>query len=331
MPDGLHAGPQPVLPVSPEALAGFLSERVQAPVVLHETGLLAGGAVQHNWRLDVTVDGAPRTLVLRCGPDLPLPESRPKPFEFDLITRAWHAGVPVAEPLWCADSAGGGFFVSAHVEGDTDRDRLWQGSTNGTLVGDLGKALARVHVVAPGRDDVVERPHDRVGTLWSWADDLVDVPGGVRSGLDWLNANTPAPAGQSLVHRDFRTGNFLVRDRRLAAILDWEFAGWGDPAEDIGWLCARCWRGPHADREAGGLGPRADFLDAYRSAGGPDAGAGRVRFWEVFAHVRWALIALQQGARARAGAWPAQELREAASRVPELAADIEADVARLTA
>ena len=28
----------------------------------------------------------------------------------------------------------------------------------------------------------------------------------------------------------------------MTGVLDWEFAAWGDPHEDIGWLCAPCWR-----------------------------------------------------------------------------------------
>eukprot|EP01035_Chromulina_nebulosa_P049233 gene49233-66860_t len=34
----------------------------------------------------------------------------------------------------------------------------------------------------------------------------------------------------------------MVNATGLTGILDWEFAAWGDPHEDIGWLCARCWR-----------------------------------------------------------------------------------------
>ena len=50
------------------------------------------------------------------------------------------------------------------------------------------------------------------------------------------------PWETTLIHRDYRTGNYLVDGGRLTAALDWEFAGWGDPREDIGWFTARCWR-----------------------------------------------------------------------------------------
>jgi aminoglycoside phosphotransferase (APT) family kinase protein len=97
-----------------------------------------------------------------------------------------------------------------------------------------------------------------------------------------------------LCHRDFRTGNYLFDGATLTAILDWEFAGWGDPHEDIGWFCCKSWRFARLDREAGGIADRTPFYRGYESQSGRQIDLGRVRFWEVLASVRWAVIALQQ-------------------------------------
>ncbi len=88
-------------------------------------------------------------------------------------------------------------------------------------------------------------------------------------------APCPAPVAPRFIHRDFRTGNYMVDARGLTAILDWEFAGWGDPASDVGWFCAACWRFGRPDLEAGGVGSRAAFLRGYADGGGeaPEAGA----------------------------------------------------------
>ncbi len=83
----------------------------------------------------------------------------------------------------------------------------------------------------------------------------------------------------------------------LTGILDWEFAGWGDPDEDIGWFCCKGWRFARLDREAGGIAARAPFYAGYESAVGRRPDPDRVRFWEVLANVRWAVIALQQSDR----------------------------------
>src|SRR5690606_38467189 len=82
-------------------------------------------------------------------------------------------------------------------------------------------------------------------------------------GLRWLECNVPdedAWRAEQLVlaHRDFRTGNLMIDAHGLTAVLDWEFAAWSHPLEDLGWLCAPCWRfGQRGEaRAAGGLGSR---------------------------------------------------------------------------
>ena len=63
-----------------------------------------------------------------------------------------------------------------------------------------------------------------------------------------------------LCHGDYRTGNYLVDEGELSGILDWEFAVWSDPLEDLGWFCARYWRFDAWHREAGGIAEREDFF-----------------------------------------------------------------------
>jgi len=47
----------------------------------------------------------------------------------------------------------------------------------------------------------------------------------------------------------------------------------------------------------GGIAARAPFYRAYETASGRQLDPERVRFWEVLANLRWAVIALQQGDR----------------------------------
>ena len=129
-----------------------------------------------------------------------------------------------------------------------------------------------------------------------------------------------------LCHRDFRTGNYLVDESGLTAILDWEFAGWGDPMEDIGWFCAKCWRFGQNAREAGGIGARADFYRGYERRSGRRIASERVRYWEIMAHARWALIALLQGERHVSGAELSLDLALTGRR----AAELEYELIRMT-
>jgi len=326
MPDGHAVANTPRLPADLRPLEGWFAARMGArEVSIRETALLPGGAVQRNWRLTLDVDGRSRDVVLRTGPDIALPESRSKGAEFALLSHAHAAGIRVAEPLWVepgGEVIGRAFLVSAFCDGNADRQVLFARPDNDALLEQLGDALARVHGAGIPDGLVPETPRERVDTLQEWACDLDSVPRGVAAGLDWLDVNAPEATLPTLVHRDFRTGNFLIAADRLEALLDWEFAAAGDPHEDIGWFCAECWRGGNVSREAGGLGDRAVFLDAYVAAGGANPDPQRVGFWEVFAHIRWALIAMQQARRAEAGEYPDWELIEAGNRVPGLSAKI---------
>lgn len=331
MPDGLNSGPAPELPLPVAELEAWFAERLMtAGAKIVSTRLLPGGAVQHNWRIDLEANGRMQSHLLRAGPAIPLPESCSKAEEFDFLRIAHAAGVPVPVPLWRHDGRTP-FLVSRICAGDARREPLFSGADNTPLLRDLAVALAQVHAVSPPQGARPETPAARVRTLTDWQTALDDIPAdtqrGLERGLAWLAASAPGRSAMRLVHRDFRTGNFLVEDGRLQAVLDWEFAGWGDPHEDIGWFCAACWRGSETHREAGGLGDREDYYAAYAAAGGHVPDPERVRFWEVFAHMRWAIIALQQGARARAGAHPAWELAEAEARVPGLL-DAVADMTR---
>ena len=59
----------------------------------------------------------------------------------------------------------------------------------------------------------------------------------------WLRANAPVAPRLSIVHGDYRLGNFLEVDGRITAILDWELVHLGDPHEDLAWMCLPQFRG----------------------------------------------------------------------------------------
>jgi aminoglycoside phosphotransferase (APT) family kinase protein len=103
----------------------------------------------------------------------------------------------------------------------------------------------------------------------------------------------------------------------VAAVLDWEFAAWGDPHADLGWFCAKCWRFGSA-YEAGGIGAREAFYTGYAAEAGRAVDAVRVIWWELAAHIRWAVIAIDQAERHLSGKEPSLELALTGHIVPEL-------------
>ena len=86
-------------------------------------------------------------------------------------------------------------------------------------------------------------------------------------------------------------GNLIIGNEGLRAVLDWELAHIGDPAEDLGWLCVRAWRFGGAG-PVGGIGAYEDLLEAYGEASGEYISLETLRWWEVLGTVKWGLMCI---------------------------------------
>jgi aminoglycoside phosphotransferase (APT) family kinase protein len=303
---------------------------------------LTGGAIQENIAVEALIEGGPlagrHDWVLRTDAPSSVATSHPRAAEFALLQVAHAAGVRVPEPfLLCRDGEGPDFFTMQRMPGLAAGHRLAKDDTlvpdRAALARDLGENLARLHRVTPPVATLgflgapaADPARDAIVSYRRALDDLACVRGeawpALEWGLAWCARNAPPPLPPCLLHRDYRTGNYLVHEGRLSAMLDWEFAGWGDPREDIGWMFARCWRFARPDREAGGVGAARDFLEGYANAGGRDTAWEETIYWQVLAHLRWAVIALQQAERHRSGSQRSLELALTAHIVPELEFEI---------
>ncbi len=52
----------------------------------------------------------------------------------------------------------------------------------------------------------------------------------------WLEVNAPHSDRVTLVHGAYRTGNLLIEDDRISAVLDWELQVLGDPMYDVAYV-----------------------------------------------------------------------------------------------
>ncbi|MDB5408490.1 MAG: aminoglycoside phosphotransferase [Rhodospirillales bacterium] len=293
---------------------------------------LSGGAIQENYAVDVETASGRQRLVLRADAPSAIAVSHGRAQEFALLKVAHAEGMTVPQPIFfCADPTilGKPFYVMRRVAGTAAghvivRDDKWHGDRI-ALADRLGRELAILHRVRPPHPDLAFLPMPSVSPALVAIEayrgflDSYRLPRpALEWGLRWLERHAPPLAELVLCHRDYRTGNYMVDDSGLTGILDWEFAGWGDPHEDIGWFCAKCWRFGANAREAGGIAGRDDFLRGYSAESGRRIDPGQVRYWETMAHARWAVIALQQGERHVSGAEPSLDLALTGRRVAEL-------------
>jgi aminoglycoside phosphotransferase (APT) family kinase protein len=288
---------------------------------------IPGGASRETWLIEAGEDGL-RYVLRRDPPGAESLVSQRQ--EFDLIRLASDAGVPVPRPLRF-EPEGGRFETAgnlmAYVGGESVAPRILRKpeyeAARARLTPQLGEALARIHSIDPGAAVEVLGDPQMDATLaavesWEQALETIGEPlPAVEAGLRWLRANRPEPTEPALVHGDFRLGNFIVDQSGLAAVIDWELAHIGDPAEDVGWICIRSWRFGNDERRVAGLGSLDEFLAAYESAGGPRLDRERLRFWEVFGNVKWAVICARQANDHRTGLRPSHELASLGRRVCE--------------
>jgi aminoglycoside phosphotransferase (APT) family kinase protein len=281
------------------ALRAGAAEHFAAPVEIEGPVALLGGSSRELWSFDVLVGAERHQLVLRRDPPgVEDPAARER--EWEALRSAAAGGVPVPAPLWFDRRWG---MVMQRLDGEAIARRLLREERYATararLVDELARAAVALHALPLGELPSVQVPgahpaQAAVDALEAELDRVGEPHPALELGLRWLRRNLPQPAAPSLVHGDFRLGNFIVDEAGLVGVLDWELCHAGDPAEDLGWMCVRSWRFGNDDRPAAGCGTRDRLLEAYAAAGGRPVTREQLRFWEAFGNVRWGVICLVQ-------------------------------------
>jgi aminoglycoside phosphotransferase (APT) family kinase protein len=286
---------------------------------------IPGGASREVW----LAEGSDGRWALRRDP--PGAQSFvPLEVEHRVVSAAAEAGVPVPHPLGF-EPEGGRFgtagFVMEHVGGQSVAPRVLRrdelAGARDRLVSQLAEALAAIHALdASALDDIPAPEGDPALAACDFWEAQLDEIGeplpATEAGLRWLRLNAPPPPSRAvLVHGDYRLGNFIVSEKGLAAVIDWELCHVGDPAEDLGWLCVRSWRFGNDDRPAAGLGSVDELLGAYERAGGTPPDADRLRWWEAMGNAKWAVICARQAADHLSGRRRSAELASLGRRTCE--------------
>jgi aminoglycoside phosphotransferase (APT) family kinase protein len=298
-----------------DRLATFIADQLSgAAVRVENLRKLPGGASREIWSLDAIYEQQGMEvrlpLVLRRDPGSANIQNQRKD-EF-LLQQAAHAeGVAVPRPYWLAADAGAlgaPSYLMERVDGETLARRLLRDTqydeARRVMTGQLGAALARIHRIdlerhrlgflpgpEPGRSPAVTEL-DRYEQIYRGI--APEPHAAFELAFRWLRRHLPEGDAHTLVHGDYRIGNFIFGPEGLRAVLDWELAHVGDPAEDLGWLCVRAWRFGADHRPVGGIGERAELFAAYEAASGTPVDPARVHFWEVFGNLRWAIICIVQ-------------------------------------
>ena len=273
---------------------------------------LSGGASQETWSFDIEHPGGNVGAILRRAPQgygAAPARAAGLNAEAILMQRAYDAGVPSPRVLHVLqpDEGLGTGFIMERVEGETIPRKILRdqefAQVRPKLARQLGSVLAGIHGL-----ELSALPELRRMTA---AKEIAELERDYRSfdwprpvfelALRWLRDRDPGPSAEiTLVHGDFRHGNLIIGLDGLRAVLDWELAHFGDPMEDLGWVCVNSWRFGGIDKPVGGFGSREELFAGYEAAGrsvDPD----RVMFWEVMGTLRWGVMCCGMMQRFRIG------------------------------
>jgi aminoglycoside phosphotransferase (APT) family kinase protein len=291
------------------ALAAYIRLKIPeaSEVQVDQLEQISGGASRQTYRFRASYVLADqlheRRLILRRDPAASLIDTDRK-VEFAAYKAFFNTRVPVPEVLWLEEDQtylGSPFFISVEMTGlQTAPARLLlepYASHHQKIARQKWSILAALASEDPhalglvGPMEAVEPQNcwKRELTYWEGVldtDELIPQPI-IRAAIRWLRRNPPPPAQKvSVVHGDYRTGNFLYDEEgRIHGILDWEMAHLGDPLEDLAWSLNRAWCWARDDRR-GGLIPREQAIRIWEDAGSLKADPTALHWWELFATVK---------------------------------------------
>ncbi|MEO0608367.1 MAG: phosphotransferase family protein [Pseudomonadota bacterium] len=266
-----------------------------------------GGASRQTYSIDLSYEDANgahiKGLILRRDPPDSLIDTERR-VEFAAIKSAFgQADLPVPEALFLEtdpDVLGAPFFVMGRVEGGDPLNpfKLEQVEPHRAKMGEqffrhLG-AIAALDVDGSPLAQAIDVPAPEAcwrRELDYWATEIrsnASTPQPVaEAAIRHLERHPPPPAQRlSMVHGDYRTGNFLQDGQgTLTAILDWEMAHIGDPYEDLAWATDLLWCGNDQARAAGFL-PWPEAIAIWQAASGCRFDPAAFEWWSLFAHVK---------------------------------------------
>jgi aminoglycoside phosphotransferase (APT) family kinase protein len=298
--------------MKPEQVAAYLRSRMPQAreVSVHGLARVGGGASRETWSFDARwVEGESareQGFIIRRDPPASLLESN-NSLEFELYTALAGSGIPVPVVRWIEPDGANlerPFFVMERLPGASDgtgavlATSAEYAGVRPLVVRQHAEILAKIHAFDLDRVLSLDRPASAAASaaheVARWektmrADTLEPQPT-LELAFSWLKRHLPPPPQRlALIHGDYRTGNFLVDERGITGVLDWEMAHAGDPIEDIGWLCMKSWRLAR-DERIGGICTREEFIALYERSGGVKVDRDALKFWEVFSNVKFAII-----------------------------------------
>lgn len=324
--------PTPLVEITGK-LEKFFTKHVPGSVVSN-VAPLGGGASKEQFSFTLSGKNEPVRYVLRREPPESIVETH-RVREFEMM-RAMAGTVPVPDVPW-VDADGRWFdrpaMISRFVKGVAKAPRS-SGNVTGLgtsfsppLQKKLGSQfvdlLAKIHQFdwSKAELDAFDRPPlgtdagvQQVINCWDriWEEDSFEPLPIVRYTAQWLRRNAPPIDRLTVVHHDYRAGNFLFDPdtAEITAVLDWELAHLGDYHEDLAWTLQEGYGYRDAEDRfiVCGLIEREAFLERYSKATGFPVDPKKIAYYSVMNTWKSVIIVLGTGIRCVMGGKSHQDI-----------------------
>jgi len=284
-------------------LARFIADQTGHGAEVRELERVPGGFSYETWSLRATWHGQggrnEARLIMRKAPRGGVLEPYDASKEFRVLKAIEGSPVPAPRALWVDPTGsilGTSFYLMEFVEGDIPLpwDTSIPPEIQAEMHGQFTDAAAALHTfdweakqlaflgVPPDRSDPAALELDRCEeTLGRIA--LRPYPV-LREVIAYLRARRPRAPHLSLIHDDYRMGNFIWRDGRIVAFLDWERAFIGDPMADVAFT--------RMETLAGWCSIRGDMARRYSEKSSITVDEERVAYYLILENLKATLVGL---------------------------------------
>ncbi len=112
----------------------------------------------------------------------------------------------------------------------------------------------------------------------------------------------PALQQPSIIHGDYRSGNFLFteHDGRITALLDWELGMIGDRHQDLAYVTMPCFKTPDAksgELQVCGVMPESQFFDEYEAKTCFSINRKTLEWYRIYNYYRTTVLCVGTGYR----------------------------------
>ncbi len=189
---------------------------------------------------------------------------------------------------------------------------------------EIGKSLAQIHKTKLEKLQDLEKitfleSLEKLFTIYESFDQPQPV---FDLAFKWLENQKILDYEEVLVHGDYRFGNFIISEKKLESIIDWELAHIGNPMEDLGWLCVRSWRFGNVNKRAAGLGDVDELIAGYEANSKIKIDKSQLDMWQLYGSLKWGIICMVQTFAHLSGAVKSLEKAAIGRRVSETEFDL---------